>query len=98
MDAVVAWLDHTRAGDLASIAGLVIALVGFAITIWNVLASKKAAQRAEQAALDARRAIGFFDAVTELSAAISVLEEIRRLHRNVPGLFYRIGTLLSGKR
>lgn len=81
MDALVAWLDLAQAGSIASIAGLLIALVGFAITIWNVLASKRAAERAEQAALDARRAMGFFDAVTELSAAIAALEEIRRVHR-----------------
>ena len=82
MDVLVAWLDWTRAGDLASIFGLLTALVGFAVTIYNVRASKSAAVRAERAALDARRAIGFFDAITELSAAIATLEEIRRMHRD----------------
>jgi hypothetical protein len=82
MDVLVAWLDRTRAGDIASILGLLIALVGFAITIWNVRASRAAALRAEEAANHARRAIRFFDLVTEISAAIAAMEEIRRLHRD----------------
>jgi hypothetical protein len=82
MDAVVAWLEQTRAGDIASILGLLIALIGFAITIWNVRASKAAAIRAEEAANQARRAIHFFDVVAEISTAIPAMEEIRRLHRD----------------
>jgi hypothetical protein len=81
MDVLVEWLDQTRAGDLASLAGVLIALVGFAITIWNVRASKAAALRAEGAANKARGAIRLLDAVTDVSAAIKELEEIRRLHR-----------------
>jgi hypothetical protein len=29
MDALVAWIDETRAGDIASILGLLAALIGF---------------------------------------------------------------------
>jgi hypothetical protein len=82
MDAVVAWLNQTRAGDIASILGLLVALIGFAVTIWNVRASRAAALRAEQAANQARRAIRFFDVVAEISTAIAAMEEIRRLHRD----------------
>jgi hypothetical protein len=79
---LVEWLDQTRAGDLASLAGVLIALVGFAITIRNTRASKAAALRAEGAAKEARQAIRLLDAVTEVSAAIKDLEELRRLHRS----------------
>jgi hypothetical protein len=82
MDALVAWIDETRAGDIASILGLLVALIGFAVTIWNVRASKAAALRAEQAANEARRAIRFFDVIAEISTAIAAMEEIRRLHRD----------------
>ncbi len=58
------------------------ALIGFAVTIWNVRASKAAALRAEDAANQARRAIRFFDVVAEVSTAIATMEEIRRLHRD----------------
>ena len=63
MDVLVAWIEQSRAGDIASVLGLLVALVGFAITIWNVRASKAAAIRAEEAANEARRAIRFFDVV-----------------------------------
>jgi hypothetical protein len=82
MDVLIAWLDQTRAGDIASIVGLLIAVVGFAITIRNVRASRAAAVRAEEAANQARRAIRFFDVVAEISTAIAAMEEIRRLHRD----------------
>jgi hypothetical protein len=82
MDEMVGWLEQTRAGDIASIAGLLIAVIGFAITIWNVRASRAASLRAAQAAEQARRAIRFFDVVAEMSAAIAAMEEIRRLHRD----------------
>jgi hypothetical protein len=57
-------------------------MVGFAVTIRNVRASRAAALRAEEAANQARRAIRFFDVVAEISTAIAALEEIRRLHRD----------------
>jgi hypothetical protein len=79
---LVEWLDRTRAGDIASILGVLIAMVGFAVTIRNVRASRAAAQRAEEAANQARKAIRFFDVVAEISTAIAAMEEIRRLHRD----------------
>jgi DNA-binding NarL/FixJ family response regulator len=82
MDVMVAWIEQTGAGDIASIFGLLVALVGFAITIRNVRASRAAAVRAEEAANEARRAIRFFDVVAEISTAIAAMEEIRRLHRD----------------
>ena len=82
MDGVVEWLNRYRVADIASILGLLVALIGFAITIWNVRASKAAALRAEEAANQARRAIRFFDVVAEMSTAIAAMEEIRRLHRD----------------
>lgn len=82
MDAVIAWLDRSYAGDVASIIGVLIALIGFAVTIRNVRASKAAALRAEEAANQAREAIRFFDVVAEISTAIAAMEEIRRLHRD----------------
>jgi len=82
MDALVEWIDETRAGDIASLLGLLVALIGFAVTIWNVRASRAAALRAEEAANQARHAIRFFDVVAEISTAIAAMEEIRRLHRD----------------
>ena len=71
--------DHW--GDIASVVGVVVSLVGFAVTIWGVLTSKSAAQRAESAANAARRSILRSDSLMELSASVTMMEEIKRLHR-----------------
>jgi hypothetical protein len=71
--------DHW--GDIASVVGVLISLIGFGITIWGVLRSKNAAQRAEEAAKDVRQSLLKVDTVMELSAATTIMEEIKRLHR-----------------
>ena len=68
-------------GNLASLAGLLVSLVGFAITIWNVRRSKEASLQAELAARGARDRIMAFDTMKELSAATTTMEEIKRLQR-----------------
>ena len=75
------WLTDYHIGDLASIAGVAISIVGFVVTVWNVRRSKSAAERAEAAANDARRMIRGYETITDLSAAIAIMEEVKRLHR-----------------
>jgi hypothetical protein len=75
------WIADYRIGDLASIAGVAISIIGFLVTIWNVRRSKSAAERAETAANDARRMIRSYETITDFSAAIAIMEEIKRLHR-----------------
>jgi hypothetical protein len=73
--------DHW--GDIASVTGVLISIVGFVITITSVIRSKKAAQRAEEAVQDVRRSILRADTVMELSQAVTIMEEIKRLHRTL---------------
>jgi hypothetical protein len=68
-------------GDIASVAGVVISIVGFVVTIINVARSKRAAQRAEEAANAARESIMRSDTLVELSTALSMMDELKRLHR-----------------
>ncbi len=68
-------------GNLASVIGVIIASVGFVITIRNVGKSKKAADRAEIAANKTLERVRYVDNVQNLSRAISVIEEILRLNR-----------------
>ena len=68
-------------GDIASIVGVLIALVGFGITIRNVGKSREAADRAEIAANKALERVRYVDTVQNLSKAISIIEEIQRLNR-----------------
>jgi len=68
-------------GDIASVAGAVISVVGFIVTIIAVIRSKNAAQRAEGAAREVKTEIVRAGLIMELSAAITKMEEIKRLHR-----------------
>lgn len=61
-------------GDLAS-------LLGFALTIWFAWSAKTAAEQARAAANEVRDQISRFDTMAELSAAITIIEEIMRLQR-----------------
>ena len=75
------WVESNSVGDVASLVGVCISLIGFAVTLWNVRRSRTAAQRAEEAARKTRRSIRILESVYDFAAAISMLEEIKRLHR-----------------
>jgi hypothetical protein len=81
----VNFLDWAKTNNLAStwsdVFGLLIAIVGFTATLYGVFRSKRAALLAQEAAQSARDSIRLFDAITNFSTAISILEEIRRTHR-----------------
>lgn len=68
-------------GDMASVAGLLLTFVGFAITIIGVWRSKGAAEQARQAAVATREYIAHYDAIADLSSATATMEEIKRLQR-----------------
>jgi hypothetical protein len=70
-----------RLGDFASIIGLLVAIVGFAITLWNVVRSKRAAENAEEAVRRMRELLVQANTIKEFSAALGIMDEIRRLHR-----------------
>lgn len=75
------WLRDNQIGDLTGLVGLAISLLGFAATLFGVYRSKAAAERAEQAARAAKESIRFFETVVDFSAAIAMLEDIKRGHR-----------------
>lgn len=78
---ILSWEVSNHVGDLASIAGVMISVVGFIATLRNVVSSRAAAERAELAAKAARDSIKLFDVAVDFSSAISILDEIKRLHR-----------------
>jgi hypothetical protein len=78
---LLAWIDKNKLADLFGIAGTLISLVGFTVTIIGVYRSKNAAVKAQEAAQAARDSIRMLDTFVDFSAAISLLEEIKRLHR-----------------
>lgn len=74
------------AGNLASVLGLLVAVVGFIVTVRVARNAQSAAERAQAAAIGAQRKLLRLDTISEISAAISVMEEARRLHRLPPAL------------
>lgn len=60
--------------DVADLAGLIITLIGFGLTLWGLRRARLAVERA-------RESIQKFNVAANFSAAISGMEEIKRLHR-----------------
>lgn len=79
---ILLWLKDNQIGDLTGVVGIVISIVGFVVTITGVIKSTSAAERAEVAAKSASESIRLFDTVVDFTAAISILEEIKRAHRS----------------
>ena len=71
---VIKFITDHHLGDLASVLALIITVCGFVITILAVRKSRKAIQAV-------RADMAQFDAVSELSAALAAIEEIKYLHR-----------------
>jgi prophage DNA circulation protein len=67
--------------DLLSASGLVLTVVGFIITIYNVVKAKSASEAAREATRDVRSKIIQIDMVAEFSAALATMDEIKRLQR-----------------
>jgi len=63
-------------GDIASVVGLVITLVGFIATIINVRKAKRAAEDARQAAREAVARIGSQLLVNEIGTSLQLVREV----------------------
>ncbi len=81
MDKIVNFLIEFNLGILSSVIGLLFVIIGFFVTVINVLRSKKASEKAEEAAVQVMDNMRKFDTITEFSSAISAMDEIKRLHR-----------------
>lgn len=68
-------------GNIASIIGLLIALLGFSLTLYNVHKARWTAQKAYDTALEVKEDFNRIDTITQLSSAIAIMDEIKRLHR-----------------
>lgn len=72
----------TQWGNIASICGVFLTVFGFIATIIGVWRSKSAAEEAKKAAEDTRDSIARYDAIADLAAALTIMDEIKRLQRN----------------
>ncbi|MCK5248026.1 hypothetical protein KAR02_14075 [Candidatus Bipolaricaulota bacterium] len=67
--------------EWATVLGLLVSVVGFFVTIRNVLSTKTAATQAREAAASAQARMMRFDAAAELSSAVATVAGIKRLQR-----------------
>jgi hypothetical protein len=68
-------------GDIARVTSLIISIIGFSATLWNVIRSKRAAEQAEQAVQKMRGYLAQIDTVSQSSSAIAIMDEVKRLRR-----------------
>ncbi|MCB1884552.1 MAG: hypothetical protein KDG89_11255 [Geminicoccaceae bacterium] len=81
MAGALAFVDRWHLGDLASIVGLAIALVGFGATIWNTLKAKRAAEAAEVAVRQTREEMARLYATVDLAGLIERVDSLKTSHR-----------------
>ena len=67
---------------VVSVLGLVVAVGGFAIAIWQIRRTRTAAESAESAATAARASIFSVTSLLDLSQASMLIEQLKELHRN----------------
>ena len=65
-----------------SVAGLVVAVCGFAIAIWQIRRTRTAAESAEAAARAARESIFSVTSLLDMSQASMLIEQLKELYRN----------------
>ena len=68
-------------GNLASVVGTGLTLIGFILTVAAVWRSKRAAEGAQRAAEATRASLAQYDAAADLVAATGIMDEIKRLQR-----------------
>ena len=81
LEQITQYIVDNNLGDWASVLGVFIAVIGFFITIYKVLRLKSAAVIVQNAVEKVREDVLRVETVAEFSAALSVMDEIKRLHR-----------------
>nr|CDQ33967.1 hypothetical protein BN993_03418 [Virgibacillus halodenitrificans] len=75
------WVVSNSIGDYSSVIGLLISLVGFAITICVAISSRNAAQQAREAVKSVKFNLRRGETVSDFSSALATMDEIKRVHR-----------------
>jgi hypothetical protein len=68
-------------GDLASVAGFVVSGLGVWVAAWQAWKARNAAEGARRAAQSARDTMAHVDAVSQLTAIVAKIEEVKTLIR-----------------
>lgn len=82
MESVVQILDSATFGNILNIVGLVITIIGFALTIRSTWKSREASIKAREEVAKVREDMRKIRTVADFSSALTLMEEIKRLHRD----------------
>lgn len=74
-------IETLELSDWISIAGILVTIVGFAITVFGVWKAKTAATSAREAAERVQASVIREAVIVSFSSALTAMEEIKRLHR-----------------
>lgn len=75
------WLERYRTAEFTGIAGFLITLVGFGVTVLNVIRAREASEQARDAAERAREEVRRSQTTIALSQVVVRMEELKRFHR-----------------
>jgi hypothetical protein len=81
LENILKFIVEHSIGDLASILGLFVSVIGFAFTIWGVSRSKKAAEAAKESAMQVQNELRKLDIIIDFSTVITMIDEVKRHHR-----------------
>jgi len=82
LENLLKYLAEHHWGELVNIFSLTVSVIGFFATLWNLIRAKRAAQRAEEAVKRMREMLLRSDTIMEVTSAIRIMEEVKRLHWN----------------
>lgn len=74
--AVLPWVH------LATFGGVLVSLVALAVTLANVIRARHTAERVEIATQETLRAVRQFDTLLAITAAMEMIEDLKRVHRD----------------
>lgn len=76
------WSDlKNHYGDIASVVGLVVSMLGFSFTLWQVRKSRTAAERAQMIAHEAIDRVSSRLLFTQIATAVRLVQEVRSFCR-----------------
>jgi hypothetical protein len=78
MERELFWRIISDYGDLASVGGFLLSMVGFGLTIWSAQAARKAAERARQATMRLRSELLINDLRTSQQSIAETRHQLRR--------------------
>lgn len=103
LEAINSFLADYRVGDYAGILGLIVSVVGFIWTVRAAVSSRDAALQTKSVVQDIRNDMRRAETVSDFSAVVAIMEEIKRLHRLkslelLPDRYSQINKFLIGVR